>query len=98
MKEKIAIGLVLFSVLLVLSLSVTFAEMPNNQTAKNLTEKNASINETINLTMNETINLTTNETINLTTNETINLTMNVTQNVTEYFKNTKGEPPSEDSR
>jgi len=85
MKRKTTKGLVFFSVLLVISLSVALAEKANNQTVQNTTmEKNANINAS----MNETINQTMNETINQTTYST--------EDMSKYFNNTKGDPPSED--
>jgi len=71
--SKITSGIVLVSLLMVLSLGVAFAESEVAE-SENLTE-----NLTENVTLNETMNVTLNETMNATMNETINATMDETE-------------------
>jgi hypothetical protein len=62
--SKITSGIVLVSLLMVLSLGVAFAESEvaeSENLTENLTE-NVTLNETMNATMNETINATMDET------------------------------------
>ena len=76
MKNKIEKGLVLSSILIVLSLGIAFAEIDANNT----------------IIQNESTNQTMNDTINQTMNDTINQTMNDTLNTTNPFENAKGRP------
>jgi len=70
--SKITSGIVLVSLLMVLSLGVAFAESEvaeSENLTENLTE-NVTLNETMNATMNETINATMDETEILPVEET----------------------------
>lgn len=79
MKNVKGFAFVLFSVFLVVALSMAMAE--NNQTG------NATMNKTANETLNKTVY---NETLK---NATMNQTTNETNSTTNPFKNAKGQPP-----